>query len=110
MKHDTDELRTHKHHHHHRNKKRRRLMKWVLGILAFVIIIGAAGAIKIYTDTKSAIQSTYKQVKHKDIRKGAAADVTAGDPFLRLNPRGRYRWIRADLPRTFWYHHGSCRF
>ena len=81
MKHDTDELRTHKHHHHHRNKKRRRLMEWVLGILAFVIIIGAAGAIKIYTDTKSAIQSTYKQVKHKDIRKGAAADVTAGDPF-----------------------------
>ncbi|WP_270312131.1 LCP family protein [Ligilactobacillus agilis] len=81
MKHDTDELRTHKHHHHHRNKKRRRLMKWVLGILAFVIIIGAAGAIKIYTDTKSAIQSTYKQVKYKDIRKGAAADVTAGDPF-----------------------------
>ena len=80
MKHDSDELRTHKHH-HHKNKKRRKLMKWGLGILAFIILVCLAGTIKIYTDTKSAIQSTYKQVKHKNIRKGAAADVTEGDPF-----------------------------
>ncbi|MCP0888008.1 LCP family protein [Ligilactobacillus sp. WILCCON 0076] len=78
---DLPQINQPKHHHHHHHSKKRKIWTWVLGVLAFFIAVGAIGAIKIYTDTKSAVQSTYKAASHKNLRKGSSVSVTNGDPF-----------------------------
>lgn len=68
---------------YNRNKKRK-VLYWLGIVFGLVIIMGAFGLFKIYVDTKSAIQSTYKKVDYNNIRKGEKAEVNKGNPISLL--------------------------